>query len=455
MATFQSIDPASGDLLAQFSPWNDAEIERALTQVEIAATAWRAHPLADRCALLRKVAAVLRARKQELARLITAEMGKLRREAEAEVEKCALGCDYYAEHASAFLADEQVATEARRSIVSYQPLGTVLAIMPWNFPFWQVFRFAAPALAAGNTAVLKHASNVPQCALAIEEVFQQAGFPAGVFRTFMVASEQMVPIIADRRIHAVTLTGSEAAGRKVAAAAGAALKKCVLELGGSDPFVVLDDADLGLAVTNAVTSRFLNAGQSCIAAKRFIVLDAVAESFVTRFREAVGKLVMGDPAEEQTSLAPLARADLRDEVHAQVQTSLQQGAKAVIGCRAREGAGWFYLPSILDHVRPGTTAFDEELFGPVASVIRVADEEDAVRVANATRFGLGASVWTQNLERGERFARRFEAGVCFVNGLVKSDPRMPFGGIKASGFGRELARVGMLEFVNTKSIWIA
>jgi len=339
MATFQSIDPASGDLLAQFSTWSDAQIEHTLAQVEAAASGWRVCPVAERSALLRKAAVVLRARKQELARLITSEMGKLRREAEAEVEKCALGCDYYAEHAGAFLADEPVQTEAQRSLVSYQPLGTVLAIMPWNFPFWQVFRFAAPALAAGNTAVLKHASNVPQCALAIEEVFQQAGFPPGVFRTLLIASEQVVPVIADRRIHAVTLTGSEAAGRKVAAAAGAALKKCVLELGGSDPFVVLDDADMELAVSNAVASRFLNAGQSCIAAKRFIVLNAVADAFVARFREAVGNFVLGDPAEDPTTLAPLARADLREELHAQVQTSVQQGAKVVTGCRAREGAG--------------------------------------------------------------------------------------------------------------------
>lgn len=455
MATFQSIDPATGQLFAEFPAWNVEEIEDALVQVEAAAHLWKKRSVQDRCKLLSQVAAVLRARKQELARLITSEMGKLRREAEAEVEKCALGCDYYAAHASALLADESVATEARQSFVCHQPLGAVLAIMPWNFPFWQVFRFAAPALAAGNTVVLKHAFNVPQCALVIEEIFRQAGFPPGVLRTFMIDSNQVARLIGDRRIHAVTLTGSEAAGRKIAAAAGTALKKCVLELGGSDPFVVLDDADLELAVANAVMSRFLNAGQSCIAAKRFIVLKSIAESFVNQFQQAVEKLVLGDPADEQTTLGPLARADLREELHAQVQASLRQGAQGVTGCREREGAGWYYTPSILDAVRPGMTAFDEELFGPVAAVIRVADENEALHLANATRFGLGASVWTQDLKRGERFVRRCEAGVCFVNGMVRSDPRLPFGGIKASGFGRELSRIGMLEFMNTKSVWVA
>lgn len=455
MATFQSVDPSSGELLAQFPTWSPAQTELALAQVESSGPAWRARSIADRCVLLRRAAEVLRARKQDLARLITLEMGKLRREAEAEVEKCAVGCDYYAEHAPSFLADELVKTEAHRSFVSHQPLGTVLAIMPWNFPFWQVFRFAAPALAAGNMALLKHASNVPQCALAIEDIFRRAGFPLGVFRTLMIGSDQVPALIGDRRIHAVTLTGSEAAGRTVAAAAGAALKKCVLELGGSDPFVVLDDADLDLAVTSAVASRFSNAGQSCIAAKRFIVLESIAAAFVAKFREAVDKLVLGDPADENTTLAPLARADLRDELHAQVQASLQQGAQRVIGASERDGAGWYYAPSILDHVRPGMTAFDEELFGPVASVIRAVDEATALQLANATRFGLGASVWTRNVARGERFTRHCEAGVCFVNGVVKSDPRLPFGGIKASGFGRELARVGMLEFVNTKTVWVA
>lgn len=455
MATFQSVDPATGRLFAEFPAWNAEEIEDALVQVDAAAQLWKKRSVADRCQLLFQAAAVLRARKQELARLITSEMGKLRGEAEAEVEKCALGCDYYAQHAGALLADEPVTTEARRSFVCYQPLGTVLAIMPWNFPFWQVFRFAAPALAAGNAAVLKHASNVPQCALAIEEIFRQAGFPPGVFRTFMIDSTPVARLIGDSRIHAVTVTGSEAAGRKIAAAAGAALKKCVLELGGSDPFVVLDDADLELAVANAVLSRFVNAGQSCIAAKRFIVVESIAEPFVDQFQQAVEKLVLGDPADEQTTLGPLARADLREELHAQVQASLRQGARAVSGCREREGAGWFYLPSILDAVRPGMTAFDEELFGPVASVIRVADEDEALHLANATRFGLGASVWTRDLKRGECLARRCEAGVCFVNGMVRSDPRLPFGGIKASGFGRELSRIGMLEFMNTKSIWVA
>jgi len=451
---FTSINPATGKQVWACDVWDPARIEHALAESAAATPAWASRPIAERCELLRRAAQVLRAKSGELAALITLEMGKLVKEALAEVEKCAVGCEYYAEHAPSFVADEIIASDAGKSLVAYQPLGTVLAIMPWNFPLWQVFRFAAPALAAGNTALLKHASNVPQCALAIEAVFTEAGFPPGVFRTLMISAAQTEQVIADPRVQAVTLTGSEPAGRKVAAAAGAHLKKSVLELGGSDAFVVLSDADLDLTVSSAVTSRFQNAGQSCIAAKRFIVVDAVADAFVERFLGAVTALKPGDPSSADASLGPMARGDLRDELHQQVEDSLAKGASKVIGCEPLSRPGYFYAASILDHVVPGMPAYEQELFGPVAAVIRVRDDDKAVAVANASRFGLGGSVWTRDAARGERLARRIQAGACFVNGMVKSDPRLPFGGIKASGYGRELSRHGLREFVNAKTIWI-
>ncbi len=452
--SFQSINPATGEVQASYPAWDAATLEQALTAAAAAAPAWAATPLAERCELMRRAAALLRERREALARTITLEMGKLRREALAEVDKSALGCEYYAEHGPAFLADEEITSDAGKSFIAWQPLGTVLAVMPWNFPLWQVFRFAAPALVAGNTGLLKHASNVPQCALAIEAVFRDAGFPAGVFRTLMIASAQVEGVIRDPRVHAVTLTGSEPAGRQVAATAGACLKKSVLELGGSDAFIVLEDADLDWTVQQAVTSRFLNGGQSCIAAKRFIVVDAVADEFLPRFRAAVEKLRAGDPMDEATTLAPLARPDLRDELHRQVSDSLAAGAVALTGCRPVAGSDTYYTPSILDQVRPGMRAYAEELFGPVAIVIRARDEAEAVRIANDSRFGLGGSVWTADSARGERIARQLECGCAFVNGLVKSDPRLPFGGIKASGYGRELSLLGLREFVNAKTIWV-
>ncbi|HHH35831.1 MAG TPA: NAD-dependent succinate-semialdehyde dehydrogenase [Gammaproteobacteria bacterium] len=451
---FQSINPATGETLAVIDAWDEARLESALALAARAAPCWAATPVDQRCEHLRRVAGVLRSRQEALARLITLEMGKLIREARAEVEKCALACDYYARHASDFLADEVIPSDAGRSYVAHQPLGTVLAVMPWNFPLWQVFRFAAPALAAGNTALLKHASNVPQCAQAIETVFAEAGLPEGVFLSLMITSDQVAGVIADDRVRAVTLTGSEAAGRAVAACAGRHLKKTVLELGGSDPFIVLADADLEAAVATALTSRFLNAGQSCIAAKRFILVPEVADAFLERFRPAVEALRCGDPLDEATTLAPLARPDLREELHRQVQASIAAGASAVTGCSPHPGRGAFYLPSILDRVGPGMPAWEEELFGPVAVLIRVADEDEALAVANGSRFGLGGSVWTRDLARGEALARRIESGAVFVNGLVKSDPRLPFGGIKASGYGRELSRHGLMEFVNQKTVWI-
>ena len=430
---FISINPADGSSGETVQDFTAEQIEETLQQAAEAAPDWCVRPIAQRCELMREAAVILRENSESFARMMTLEMGKPINEARAEVEKCALGCEYYAEHGAAFLADEDIASDAGRCLVTYQPLGTVLAVMPWNFPFWQVFRFAAPALVAGNTGLLKHASNVPQCALAIEQVFTEAGFPAGVFRTLMIPSSQVAGVIEDARVHAVTLTGSEPAGRQVAATAGAVVKKTVLELGGSDPFIA---------------SRFLNTGQSCIAAKRFIVVPEIAEDFVSAFRAAVEALPVGDPLIEANRIGPMARHDLRDELHQQVIDSIDQGAIAVTGCAPIEGPGAYYRPSILDRVRP------EELFGPVASIIRARDEADAIRIANDTDFGLGGSVWTQDIARGEAIARQLQCGAAFVNGLVKSDPRLPFGGIKNSGYGRELSHHGIHEFVNAKTIWI-
>ncbi len=449
-----SINPATGECFAEFDLWRDEQLEAALVQVAEAAPLWAVTTLEERSQLLRQCARLLLERRDRLALTITQEMGKLFREAVAEVEKCALVCHYYADFGPGFLADEVIDSSAGRSLVAHQPLGTVLAVMPWNFPFWQVFRFAAPALMAGNTGVLKHASNVPQCALAIEELFHQAGFPQGVFRTLMISASQVAEVIADERVHAVTLTGSEYAGRQVAACAGSHLKKTVLELGGSDAFIVLEDADLDAAVSAGVTSRFLNAGQSCVAAKRFIVVAAIADEFMAKFTAAVKALVVGDPMNEETTLAPMARVDLRDELHQQVQASLSQGAVAVAGCEPLAGAGAYYLPSIIDRVEPGMVAYHEELFGPVAIVMRAKDEADAIRIANDSSFGLGGSVWSREAGRGERVARQIETGAVFVNEFVKSDPRLPFGGVKNSGYGRELCYHGMMEFVNAKTIWI-
>lgn len=451
---FKSVNPADGSTVAEIPAFTAGELESALHQAARAAPHWRQLPLAERCRLMQQAAVVLGDNTEDFARMMTLEMGKPVREARAEIEKCIWACKYYAAEGPAFLADEEITSDAGRSLVAYQPLGTVLAVMPWNFPFWQVFRFAAPALIAGNTGLLKHASNVPQCAQAIETVFVEAGFPGGVFRTLMIPSAEVKGVIEDPRVQAVTLTGSEPAGRQVAATAGAQIKKSLLELGGSDPFIVLEDADLQLAVEQAVVSRFLNTGQSCIAAKRFIVVDAIAEEFVERFRTVVEALVIGDPLDDATQLGPMARFDLREELHQQVVDSLSQGAVAVTGCSPEGGDGSWYQASILDHVKPGVRAYNEELFGPVASIIRAADENEAVRIANDTEFGLGGSVWTRDSERGERIARQLECGCAFVNGLVKSDPRLPFGGIKNSGYGRELSKLGMHEFVNAKTIWI-
>ena len=451
---FQSINPANDELLASFDYWNSNELDDALATVAEANSGWQSTPLEQRCDLVRGIATELRNQKKKLAETITLEMGKLIADSEAEIEKCALACEFYADNGPAFLRDEIIESDAGKSFVCYQPIGTVLAVMPWNFPVWQVFRFVAPALVAGNTGVLKHASNVPQCALAIEKVIQDSGVPDNVFRTLMISASQVQSVIEDDRISAVTLTGSEPAGRQVASHAGNSIKKSVLELGGSDPFVVLEDADIKDAAKNALVSRFLNSGQSCIAAKRFIVIESIADQFVTEFKQQVESLSAGNPMDRSTTLAPMARKDLRDELHQQVSDSIDKGASVVVGCEPVEGPGAYYKASILTNVTPGMRAYDEEFFGPVAIVITAKDEADALRIANDSRFGLGGSVWTGNTDRGEAFARKVESGCVFVNGFVKSDPRLPFGGVKASGYGRELSHHGMHEFVNAKTIWI-
>src|SRR5213593_882585 len=416
---------------------------------------WREVPFARRAQRMREAAQILRTRRAEYARTMTLEMGKPITQGGAEVEKCAVGCEFYAEHAERFLAEEPRETDASRSYVRFDPLGPVLAVMPWNFPFWQVFRFAAPALMAVNTAVLKHASNVPRCALTIEEVFRDAGFPRGVFATVLVGSSAVAPLIADRRVVAVTLTGSDHAGSQVAQHAGRELKKTVLELGGSDPFIVLADADLAAAASTAADARLVNSGQSCIAAKRFIVVEAVADRFLERFVHELRSRRVGDPLSRDTQVGPQARVDLRDALHRQVEESVKRGAELLLGGEIPAGKGAFYPATLLTAVDKGMPAFDEETFGPVAAVIRAKDETDAVRLANDSPFGLGASVWTQDRARAERLAAQIEAGSVFVNGLVKSDPRLPFGGIKRSGYGRELSEYGIREFVNIKTVWIA
>lgn len=450
----QSINPATGQIIQSFAIWRAEEIGAALRHVESAQTEWAALNFAQRSCLMHNLAQIFRQRSEEYANLITEEMGKLLKEARAEIEKCAIGCEHYANQAEFYLRDEIIASDASRSLVVYQPLGTVLCIMPWNFPFWQLIRAAAPAMMAGNTIVLKHASNVPRCALALEDAFRQAGFPEHAFRTLMISAEQVQAVIADKCIAAVTLTGSSAAGRKVAAIAGQHLKKCVLELGGSDPFIVLEDADIESAVQQALVARLQNMGQSCIAAKRFILIDAIADAFVEQLSMLFSQLQIGDPKHEATGIAPMAREDLRTELHVQVERSLTAGAKLVSGGTVTGTRGAYYAPTILDYVQPGMAAFDEELFGPVAAIIRVKDTNEAIRLANQTQFGLGGSVWTRNTAHGEELARQIHAGSVFVNGIVKSDARLPFGGIKESGYGRELSYHGIREFVNIKTMWI-
>ncbi len=450
----KATNPATGETLADYPDTSPEEVGRLLARAEEAFAAWRREPFAERARRMHRLAELLGERRAESAKLITEEMGKPIAAAEAEIDKCALGCTFYAEHAEAFLAPEEVATEASRSLVRCDPLGPLLAVMPWNFPFWQVFRFAVPAVMAGNVAVLKHAGNVPGSALAIEALFREAGFPEGVFTTLLVSSDRVAEVIRHPAIKGVSLTGSDRAGMAVASAAGGALKKTVLELGGSDPFLVLADADPVAAAGEAAKARALNSGQSCICAKRFLVEEPVADAFEAELVRRMDALVVGDPLDRATEVGPLAREDLLRDLHDQVQRTVAAGAVLRTGGRRLPGPGTYYAPTVLAGVLPGMAAFEEETFGPVAAVTRVRDAEEGVELANRSRYGLGASIWTGDPARGEELAARIDAGSVFVNGIVKSDPRLPFGGVKASGYGRELAREGIREFVNLKTVWV-
>ncbi len=450
----RSVNPATGEELARYAQHDEGEVEMRLALSERTFARWRATPVGARAERMRAAAEALDARRDALAELMTREMGKPIEAARAEVDKCAWVCRFYAEHAEAMLADEPRETDARRSFVRYRPLGPVLAVMPWNFPLWQVFRFAAPGLMAGNVGLLKHASNVPGCAVAIEEIFRAAGFPEGAFQALLVGSERVAALIADVRVRAVTLTGSEGAGQSVGAEAGRALKKSVLELGGSDPFIVLPSADLDAAAETAVRSRTLNNGQSCIAAKRFIVHEAVADAFEQRFVAAMEALRVGDPLDPGIEIGPLATAAIRDEVHDQVRRTFEAGARVLTGGQPLEGPGWFYPPTVLTDIPEGSAAWEEEVFGPVAALFRVGSLDEAIALANASKYGLGSAAWTRDEQEQGRLVDELEAGAVFINGLVKSDPRMPFGGVKRSGYGRELDRHGLLEFTNATTVWI-
>jgi succinate-semialdehyde dehydrogenase/glutarate-semialdehyde dehydrogenase len=457
MATLTTVNPATEAALEVYDAFGEAEVDAALERAHVAYRSWSSRPLGERTDLLRSVGKLLTERREDYAALITAEMGKPLAEALAEVDKCAWNCDVVAGSAAEWLADHEVASSAARSWLSYEPLGVVFAVMPWNYPFWQVLRFASAALVAGNAGVLKHSPNVTGCALALEQLFADAGAPAGLFTVVVLADEQLgeaTPrIVGDRRVAAVTLTGSERAGTSVGGAAGRFLKKSVLELGGSDPFVVLDDADLSAAADAAVKSRFGNAGQSCIAAKRFIVSESLADEFVDRLVERVGLLQVGDPTTPGATIGPMARPDLREGLLRQVDSAVGQGAVLVCGGRALDGEGYYVEPTVLDHVLPRMTTFDEETFGPVASVIRARDDDHAVELANDTPYGLGASVWSAS-DRGLAVGQRIRSGALFVNAMVASDPRLPFGGIGRSGYGRELSAEGTREFTNVRTVYV-
>lgn len=451
----QTINPTTGETLETFAALTEPQIEEKLETAHRAAKSWRLAPLAERVGVLRRAAELLESRKTEYGRLMTLEMGKTLKSAIEEAVKCASGCRYYAENAERILADEPVEIKGERGYVAYQPIGVVLAVMPWNFPFWQVIRFAAPAIAAGNVGLLKHASNVPRCALALEQLFIDAGAPGGVFQTLLIGSSAVANILADGRVAAATLTGSEGAGRSVAEAAGKAIKKTVLELGGSDPFIVMPSADVDAAAKMAVTARAINNGQSCIAAKRFIVHEAIADRFTEQFVEGMRALVVGDPMDEKTNVGPLATKQIRDDLHDQVTRAVAAGARVLLGGKPRDGTGYFYEPTVLDHVSRESAAFREETFGPLAAIVRARDLDDAIDLANDSRFGLGSAAWTRDDSEIQRFARDLAAGSVFINGMVASDPRFPFGGVKSSGYGRELSAFGLREFVNIKTVRIS
>lgn len=447
-----SINPATEEHLAEYDKMTHKEVQTILASTADSFRAWSNVPVEKRAELIHGVSKVLNKRREELARLITREMGKPIREARSEIEKCAWVCRYYAENGPRFIADERVDSDASMSYISYKPLGVVLAVMPWNFPFWQVFRFAAPGLTAGNGVILKHASNVTGCSLALESIFIEAGFPEDIFRVVITDAEEIEKVIASPHIQAITLTGSGPAGSAVAGAAGKSLKKSVLELGGSDPYLILSDADLDEAATVCAKSRLLNGGQSCIAAKRFIVLESVEEAFTEKFLAKITSTKVGDPEDEETDMGPMARKDLREEIHEQVSRSIKQGANLHCGGSMPEGKGFYYPPTVLSNVQKGMPAYDEEVFGPVASIIKAGNVEEAVRIANDSKFGLGSAVFTRDLESARRVARNLVSGVCAINDMVKSDPRQPFGGVRQSGFGRELSSQGMREFVNLQTV---
>lgn len=451
----RSINPVNEQILKEFHEMNSEEVSKIISGSHNEFLKWKCTDFGFRSDKMRNVAEVLRNKKNELAEIITFEMGKPITQARSEVEKCAWVCDYFAEQAEEFLKDQIIETDASKSFVTHQPLGVILAVMPWNFPFWQVFRFAAPNLMAGNAGVLKHSSNVTGCALAIESIFKEAGFPENLFRTLIIPANKVSEVIKNKFVKAVTLTGSTAAGISVAKTAGENLKKTVLELGGSDPYLILEDADLEKAADTCVNSRLINGGQSCIAAKRFIIVESIYNDFEKLFVEKMKLKQVGDPFDESNHLGPQARKDLRDELHQQVMKSVEKGAKILLGGKVPEGNGAFYPPTVLSNVKPGMPAYDEELFGPVAALIKVKDEREAIRVANDSSFGLGASVFTKNISGGEKIAKEdLAAGSCFVNEFVKSDPRLPFGGINESGYGRELSVFGIREFINIKTVYI-
>ncbi|PKK83989.1 MAG: succinate-semialdehyde dehydrogenase [candidate division Zixibacteria bacterium HGW-Zixibacteria-1] len=451
----KAINPATNELIMDYPEHTVDDVHDIIGLTDEAQKLWRTTTFAHRSQLMHQAAAVLRKNSDKYARIITVEMGKVINESKSEVEKCAWVCDYYADNAEKFLADEMVQTDASRSFVAFEPIGIVLAVMPWNFPFWQVFRFAAPALMAGNGGVLKHASNVPGSALAIEEIFREAGFPEHIFRTMLISSKLVEDAIKDWRIKAVTLTGSEPAGMSVASIAGRELKKTVLELGGSDPFIVLEDADLPACVATSATARMINAGQSCIAAKRFIVVEAVVKEFEKQQAAIMQSLKIGDPLDPSSKVGAMARMDLLEELNEQVQQSIEMGARLLCGGKKVDRLGAFYEPTVLTDVKKGMPVYEQETFGPVSAIIPVKDAEEAIAVANDSVFGLGGALWSKDIKKAEALARRIETGAVFINGMTKSDPRLPFGGIKRSGYGRELSHYGIREFVNIKSIWIA
>lgn len=451
----QSIYPYDNSVIKTYEEMSSNEVDSILESSQKAFNEWKKIPILQRAILMKNAGAVLRVGIKEYSELMTLEMGKPIQQSRAEIEKCAMVCDFFADNSEKFLKDEIIPTDAARSYVSYQPLGVILAIMPWNFPFWQVIRFAAPTLMAGNTGLLKHASNVTGSALALEDIFKKAGFPENVFRTLVISAKNVKRVIENPVIQAVSITGSVPAGKAVASAAGAVLKKCVLELGGSDPYVILEDADLESAADICVTSRLLNGGQSCIAAKRFIIVESVFDKFEKLYVEKMALKKMGDPFNESNDVGPQASISLRDELHEQVVRSVKAGAKLLLGGEIPNDKSAFYPPTVLTNVTPGMPAFDEELFGPVAALIKAKDEADAIRLANLTVFGLGAAVFTRDNENGERIAREeLFAGNCFVNQLVRSDPRLPFGGVKESGYGRELSTFGIKEFMNIKTVYV-